>query len=112
MGSHQSTASRQCDTPAHGASGATLMLRVQQLQRVEVKATGDALQALEGQIALAPLDATHVGAVNTEHVGERLLAEAVGLPVGPQIAAHRALKIAFHSGQLPEPLLDSLHTYK
>jgi hypothetical protein len=40
------------------------------------------------------------------------LAEATRLPVGPQIAADRALKVAFHSGQLPEPLLDSLHTYK
>jgi hypothetical protein len=38
---------------------------------------GDALQALEGQVALAALDAAHVGAVDGDLVGERLLAEAL-----------------------------------
>lgn len=112
MGSHQSTASRRRGIEARAMSVAALLLRVQQLHRVELDAAGDALQGLEGQVALAPLDAAHVGPVNPEHVGERLLAEATRLPVGPQIAADRALKVAFHSGQLPEPLLDSLHTYK
>lgn len=61
--------------------------RLQQGERVEVDLLGKALQALEREVALAALDASHVGAVDAERVGERLLAEALAFPVGPQVAA-------------------------
>ncbi len=60
-------------------------------KRVDIELAGDALQAFEGQVALAALDAAHVGAVDAELVGERLLAEAAGLAVGAQVAADRSL---------------------
>jgi hypothetical protein len=64
---------------------------VEQRQRVEIESAGDALQALEGQVALASLNAAHVGAVDAENISKRLLAESFGFAVGPQIAAHRSL---------------------
>jgi hypothetical protein len=70
--------------------------RLEQRQRVEVDLAGDALQALERQVALAALDATHIGAVDAEFVGECLLAEALTFPVGTQVAPDRSLEIAFH----------------
>jgi len=59
---------------------------LEQRQWLNVDAAGDALEALERQVALSSLDAAHVGAVDAELVGEGLLAEAAGLPVGAQVA--------------------------
>lgn len=64
---------------------------LQQSKGVDVDLAGDALQALEGQVALTTLDTAHVCAVDFELVGEVLLAEALGLSVGPEIAADGAL---------------------
>jgi hypothetical protein len=86
--------------------------RLEQGERVGVDPGRDALQALERQVALAALDSAHVGAVDAELLGERLLAEALAFPVGPQVAANRLLEVAFHDWKAPVPLLDSLHTYK
>jgi hypothetical protein len=74
------------------------LARLQQDERVDADLAGDALQALESQVALAALDAAHVGAVDAELVGEVLLAEALGLSVGPEVAADGALEVAFHAG--------------
>lgn len=46
---------------------------------VDVDPLGDALQTRE--IALAPLDAAHVGVVDAEDIGEGLLAESTGFQV-------------------------------
>jgi hypothetical protein len=59
--------------------------------RIKTEPFGNALQALEGQVALATLDATHVSPMHTEHVGKGLLAESLGFAVGPQIAAYGSL---------------------
>jgi hypothetical protein len=64
---------------------------MEQRQRVEIESAGDALQALERQVALATLDAAHVGAVDTENVGKRLLAEALAFSMGAQVAANGSL---------------------
>lgn len=58
----------------------------EQCQWVEVQPLSDALDATEHQVALAPLDAAHVGAVDAQDVGEVLLAEVLRFPVGPQVA--------------------------
>jgi hypothetical protein len=84
----------------------------QEHERIGVYSAGDALHALECQVALASLDAAHVGAVEAQDIGERLLAEATGLSKCSQVAAHRPLQIAFHVGNGLGSLLDGLHTYK
>lgn len=81
-------------------------------QRIEVEPTDDPLYAPERQVALASLDGAHVGPVDPQDIRERLLAQSLCLPVGPQIAPHGPLKIAFHIGNAPDLLLDSLQTYK
>jgi hypothetical protein len=70
-----------------------------QAQRIKVKASDDPFDASERQVALAPLDGAHVGPVNTQDVGERLLAQSSCLPVSPQIASNGPLKIPFHVGK-------------
>jgi hypothetical protein len=76
-------------------TGAVWLLGVgdwlEQGQRVEIQLAGDALQALEGQVALASLDAADVGAVDAEDIGEVFLADAVGVTVGPEVAAKGVL---------------------
>ncbi len=72
--------------------------RPQELQRVQVDPSGEPLDALERQVALPALDAAHVRAVDTEDIGEGLLAEAAGLPVGPQVQADDALQVSFGHG--------------
>jgi hypothetical protein len=64
---------------------------LEQRQRVEIESAGDALQALERQVALASLDAAHVGAVDAENIGKRLLAESFGFSIGAQGSANGAL---------------------
>jgi hypothetical protein len=66
---------------------------------VVVEAGRNALQALEGEVALASLDAADVGAVDAEDIGEVFLAEIVGVTVGPEVAAEGVLEIAFHVGR-------------
>ena len=51
--------------PDGGLSGRVVTWCLEQHERVQVDPLGDALQALEGQVALAPLNAAHVGAVDT-----------------------------------------------
>lgn len=65
--------------------------RLEQCQRVEADPRGDPLHALERQVALASLDAAHVGAVDAQGVGESLLAQATGTAVGQQVAANGSL---------------------
>lgn len=61
-----------------GVAGAAGPLSVracsEQFQRIDVDPAGDALDALQCQVALASLHAAHVGPMDSEHVGERLLA--------------------------------------
>lgn len=63
----------------------------EQGQGIEFELLRYALDASQRQVALAALDAAHVGAVDMKHVGERLLAQPLRLAVGPQFAADRAL---------------------
>jgi hypothetical protein len=59
---------------------------LQQRYGVDTHFLGNPLQALERQVPLAPLDASHVGPVDAQHLGERLLAEAASLAVGPRFS--------------------------
>lgn len=84
----------------------------QQLERVDPHPAREALHALEREVALTALDATHVGAVDSQQIGECLLAEPSALPVGPDVAPHRALKIALHARNASRWILDGLQTYE
>ena len=81
------------------ALGSISVVRCEQCQRLKVDPAGDLLHGLQRQIALASLDASHVGPVNAEQLGERLLAKAAFLAVDPQVSANSALKIALHFGE-------------
>lgn len=74
---------------AAGALG--IDARSEQVERVEVDPAGDALDALKRQVALSAFYAAHVGAMDAEHVGKRLLAQAACLTVRAQVAAQNAL---------------------
>lgn len=50
------------------------LLLAQEVERIELEAIGDALNALEREVALASLQAAHVGAVYAYDIGEYLLA--------------------------------------
>lgn len=84
----------------------------QQLERVDPHPAGEALHALEREVALTALDAAHVGPVDSQQIGERLLAEPSALPVSPDVTSHRALKIALHARNASRGILDGLQTYK
>ena len=71
----------------------------QQTDRIDAEAVGNAFERFEGQVALAPFDAAHVGAVHLEKFCEVFLAESTGLPMGAQIASHRLLQHALHNVQ-------------
>jgi hypothetical protein len=90
----------------------THALGPQQRERIDADATGEAFQTPEREVALATLDAAHVGAVNAERLREILLAQSERLTVCPQVPAHGPLKIAFHVRHVPNLLLDSLQIYK
>ena len=69
------------------------------------------LQALEGEVAFATLDTTHVGAVDAKLVCEGFLAQAPLQPVGTQVPAHRLLEITnSHVSQPGHLLLEGLQT--
>jgi hypothetical protein len=72
-------------------SGATAVLLTEQCQRIKTQALGDALHGLERQVALATLNAAHVGAMDAEHVGKRLLTQALRFTVCAEILSHRSL---------------------
>jgi hypothetical protein len=71
---------------------------LEQLQRADVEPAGQPLDRPEGEVALAALEAAHVGAVDADHLGESFLGEAARLPVGAQIAPDGPLEIPFHDG--------------
>lgn len=70
------------------------------------------LHRTEGQIALSPLDATHVGAVNSDKVGEVFLAESALFAVAAEVATKGLLQVAFHVFERSAVLLEGLHTYE
>jgi hypothetical protein len=57
------------------------------------------------RLPLATLDATHVGAVHPDHLGERLLGEALLLAPTAQIAPKSPLEFAFHPAKRSGMLL-------
>jgi hypothetical protein len=85
---------------------------LQQDQRVDADLVGDAFQALERQVALAAFNATHVGAVDAELVGEGFLGDTALLAVGSEVPADGLLEFAFHVADRSGPLLDGLQTYE
>lgn len=85
---------------------------MQQLQRLESQLRSDALDTSERQIALSTLQTTHVGAMDTDEVSERLLTEPSLLAISAQVQPEDSLEVAFHIADAPRLLLDSLHTYE
>lgn len=79
-------------------NGLALAVRCQQGQRLEIEFAGDLLHALQRQVALASLNASHVGAVHAEYVGKVLLTEITSFAVRPQVLANNALQLTFHEG--------------
>ncbi|HXQ89479.1 MAG TPA: hypothetical protein VN733_07535, partial [Solirubrobacterales bacterium] len=67
-----------------------------QLQRLLVDARRDPLDAAQGQVAFAALDAAHVSAMDAEDLGKRLLAQAMSEAIGAQVLADSALQVALH----------------
>lgn len=102
---------RRCD-PGCSPPAALVADWPQQVERVGVEPLGDPLDRLEGEVALASLYASHVGAVDAQHVGESLLAERSRLAVGTKTHAKCALQVSFHALTLLAPLLLSLQTYR
>jgi len=51
------------------------------------------LDRLQRQVALATLDATHVGSMDANDVGKLLLAQPTGLTASAQVGAKHALQI-------------------
>jgi len=85
----------------------------QEVERIKPQTLGDALDGLQGEIPLATLQTSNVGAVVPELVGERLLAQAPSLAVGAEVSAQPALKLTFpHSCNMLELLPIGLQTYK
>jgi hypothetical protein len=70
--------------------------RRHEVHRIHVDAPGDPLDRLQGQVALATLQAAHVGAVDADDLGESLLRQTASLAVRAQVAADGALEIPFH----------------
>lgn len=68
---------------------------MQQFQWIDVDQTGDALQASQRQVALPAFQAAHVGAVDTDDIGESL-GETECLPVSAQVPANGTLQVTFH----------------
>lgn len=88
-------------------------VRNKQLGRAYAQLLRQALQASQRDVALASLQAAHVGAVHSESVGERFLAQPQGQSVVSQIPPHDALEIADgHATERGRTLLVSLQTYK
>jgi hypothetical protein len=65
--------------------------RLEQAERLDADPLRETLNRPQGEVALATFDAAHVGAVDPEHDGERLLAETLGLAVAAQVAAENKL---------------------
>jgi hypothetical protein len=78
-----------------------IVRRDQQLQRLEAHEAGEALDALEREVALAALDATEIGGMDGKRPRVPVLALSETLSVSADVAAHGALEIAFHAGNAP-----------
>ena len=73
-------------------------------------AGAQALDRLQREVALAPLDAAHEGAVDGEGVGEGLLGEPPLLAEATQVAPELPLQVAFHGRDRRSLLLQGLQT--
>lgn len=82
----------------------------QQHQRINARARGQSLEALQRQVAFASLHTAHVRAVNAEHIGEGFLAETARLADRTKVAPHGPLKVALHNENGVGLLLDGLQT--
>ena len=80
--------------------------------RVVPESTGDALDGPQRHIAFASLEATDVGPMDAEQIGECLLAEALGEPASPEVAAKPTLQVSFHGTHGGELLLLGLQTHQ
>src|ERR1700749_1033519 len=70
--------------------------RTEQRQRICFDSRRNPLDALQRQVSLSTLDAAHVGAMDTEHLGESLLTQPASLAVGAKVVADVSLQVALH----------------
>jgi len=82
----------------------------QQIDRAHPQTLGQPLHRLERDIPLPPLQATDVGAVHPDGIGQLLLAEAVGQAVGSEVTAELSLEVPGHPGNCGRLLLGVLQT--
>lgn len=90
-----------------------LVVAVKQRQRLDSCSAGDSFEALEREVALSALDPAHVRPMDTDHVGEGLLAEPPRLSQCAEVPADGLLEVPFHGPcTVTVTLLDGLQTYK
>ncbi len=64
------------------------------MKGVDLESRRDALHRSKCQIPLSAFQPTHVRAVHAQHLGERVLRQAMLMAVGAQVRTHRLLEIA------------------
>jgi hypothetical protein len=74
--------------------------RLQQLEGIDTESFGYPFDRLEGEIALAPLDAPHIRAVDPQHVGEGLLTELPSLAVRAKMLSESSLQVSLHPAKM------------
>jgi len=70
--------------------------RRQQRHRLDPDPPGNAFNAFQGQVILAALQSSEVGAVHADRGRKRFLAETAGLPETLQALTYRTLKATVH----------------
>lgn len=84
-----------------------------EFKRVNTDLLRDPLDRLEREVALSPLQTTHVGPVHPDEISEGFLGELAFLPVATQVPPDRPLQITFHLTLIVTAvLLVGLQTYQ
>lgn len=72
---------------------------IEKTHRVNAQPLGVALQCLEGDVSLTTFEATDVGPVDAEDIGEGLLGEAAFFPVLTEVPTECLLEFSLHGSQ-------------
>ena len=81
--------------------------------RIRTDSFAHALQRPQREVSLSAFDASHVGTMHADHIGERLLAQPKGDPMATQVSAKDTLQVATrHPSRVRDLLLFGLQTYK
>ena len=86
------------EMPLAYLSAAVLAARLQQRQRLHSGHRGEFFYGRKRQVALAPLQAAHVGAMHFQLVGKVFLAQPFCFAVSAQVLANVPVELAGHVG--------------